>query len=118
MLTEKEYGLLSQYVPRRYTGPAPDAYIKRFRDLGYIRPAGYDLPEGRDSINPTSWAITPAGQAALQLFEEVAQQHAEDKDEKRKDRAFNVFLALFGTVFGAVLEYLVHAVDKLVHFVG
>lgn len=108
MLTEKEYGLLSQYVPRRYTGPAPDAYTKRFRDLGYIRPAGYDLPEGGDSINPTSWAVTPAGQAALQLFEEVAQQHAEDKRQRRfqnKISVLNALVPLATFLLGLIVEH-------------
>lgn len=118
MLTEKEYGLLSRYVPQLYTGPGTDEYTKHFRALGYIRPAGYQLQGGGTSTNPTVWAITPAGLAALQVFDEVAKQHAEDKAEKKKDRAFNVFLALLGTVFGLVLEYLVHAVDKIVGLIG
>lgn len=108
VLTEKEYGLLSRYVHQLYTGAATDEYTKHFRALGYIRPAGYQIQGGGTSTNPTVWAITPAGLAALQVFEEVAKQHAEDERQRRfqnKISVLNVLVPLATFFLGLLVEH-------------
>ena len=108
MLTKKEYELLSKYVPQCYTGPGIDIYIRHFRDLGYIRPVGYELPDGGVSTNPTKWAITPAGQSALQLFKEVAKQHANDESQRRfqnKVSVLNILVPFLTFILGVLVEY-------------
>lgn len=100
--------MLSRYVPQRYTGPAPDECTRYFRALGYIRPAGYQIRGGGTSTNPTTWAITPTGMAALQAFEEEAQQHTESERQRRfqnKISVLNVLVPLLTFFLGLAVEH-------------
>ena len=65
-------------------------------------------------MNPTAWIITPRGDDALAEFEQVVKNHSEEKSQKKKDRAFDVFLVIFGAIVGLLIEHFSGIIGWLV----
>lgn len=107
MLSERNYRALLEYRTEKETGPKMTDQIRYFKDCGYIRAGRYDLQErpGEFYMNPTAWIITPRGEDALAEFEAVSKQKSDEKAQKKKDRAFDVFLVILGAVIGLLVEH-------------
>ena len=107
MLSEKNYLALLEYRSEKYTGPKITEQTRYFKKCNYIRSTSHALKDqsGKFCMNPTAWIITPYGEDALAEFENVAKQKADEKAQKKKDRAFDVFLVLLGAVIGLLIEH-------------
>lgn len=116
MLSEKNYRALLEYRNEKYTGPKMTEQIRYFKECDYIRATSHELKEqsGDFCMNPTAWVITPHGEDALAEFEYVAQQKADEKSQKKKDRAFDVFLVIFGAIVGLLIEHFSGIIGWLV----
>lgn len=51
------------------------------------------------------------GEDALSEFETMAKQKSDEKSEKKKERAFDIFLALLGAIIGLLIEHFSGIVD-------
>ena len=107
MLSERNYRALLEYRKEKYTGPKITEQIRYFKECDYIRPTSHELKEqsGEFCMNPTAWIITPRGEDALAEFEAVSKQKSDEHAQKKKDRAFDVFLVILGTVIGLFVEH-------------
>lgn len=107
MLSERNYLALLEYRKEKYTGPKVTEQIRYFKECDYIRPTSHELKEqsGEFCMNPTAWIITPRGDDALAEFEQVVKNHSEEKSQKKKDRAFDIFLVIFGAIVGLLIEH-------------
>ena len=107
MLSESNYRALLEYRSEKYTGPKMTEQIRYFKKCNYIRPTSHELQKrsGEFCMNPTTWIITPCGEDALAEFEQVMQHHSEEKAQKKKDRAFDIFLVILGAVIGLLVEH-------------
>ena len=116
MLSERNYRALLEYRKEKYTGPKITEQIRYFKECDYIRPTSHELKEqsGEFCMNPTAWIITPRGDDALAEFEQVVKNHSEEKSQKKKDRAFDVFLVIFGAIVGLLIEHFSGIIGWLV----
>lgn len=115
MLSEKNYRALLEYRVEKETGPKITDQIQYFKDCGYIRAGRHDLQErpGEFYMNPTAWIITPRGEDALAEFEQVMQAHSENEAQKKKDRAFDIFLVIFGAIIGLLVEHFSGIINRV-----
>lgn len=116
MLSERNYRALLEYRKEKYTGPKITEQIRYFKECDYIHPTSHELKEqsGEFCMNPTAWIITPRGDDALAEFEQVVKNHSEEKSQKKKDRAFDVFLVIFGAIVGLLIEHFSGIIGWLV----
>lgn len=116
MLSERNYRALLEYRKEKYTGPKITEQIRYFKECDYIRPTSHELKEksGEFCMNPTAWIITPRGEDALAEFEQVVKNHSEEKSQKKKDRAFDVFLVILGAIVGLLIEHFSGIIGWLV----
>lgn len=116
MLSEGNYRALLEYRNEKYTGPKVTEQIRYFKECDYIRPTSHELKEqsGEFCMNPTTWIITPRGDDALAEFEQVVKNHSEEKSQKKKDRAFDVFLVILGAIVGLLIEHFSGIVSWIV----
>ena len=116
MLSERNYRALLEYRKEKYTWPKITEQIRYFKECDYIRPTSHELKKksGEFCMNPTAWIITPRGDDALAEFEQVVKNHSEEKSQKKKDRAFDVFLVIFGAIVGLLIEHFSGIIGWLV----
>lgn len=116
MLSEGNYRALLEYRKEKYTGPKVTEQIRYFKECDYIRPTSHELKEqsGEFCMNPTAWIITPRGEDALAEFEQVMQDHSEEKANQKKSRIFEIFLVLLGAVIGYLLDHISNIISWIV----
>lgn len=111
MLSERNYEELAKYKDGPL--PAPKNHSERMQyliDEKYIDGVEYDNvcpSEWKIDIIVTKWGITELGNDALIEFEEARSKEAEEKRQKRHDRAFDIFLVILAYALGLATPYIV-----------
>ena len=109
MLSETNYKALVSFR----SGPQknksqPKPIIEYLVKSGYIEASSHESFErpGEFFINPTEYRLTPAGDDALSEYEQVVREKAKAVSDKKKDRAFDIFLVILAYVLGLLTPYI------------
>lgn len=114
--TESQYALLEKIEPGVLWTTFTDEELNTYH---YLAQEGLCCP--REDLRPDLITLSQLGLRVLSAHrddlkhsQQIAKDRAEKKREKKQDRAFEIFLVLFGFILGLISEHFVSVISFLV----